>query len=112
MVGAHLDQNVFKCAKLRANYRIGLWTIAFKGPENVIRNGVHSCAPNNIMLGYRRDTDTLLCRSLPNVGFVEWLDGSTQDPTFSMHICPTLGATMSGINPATNTFACLNEVLP
>jgi hypothetical protein len=129
MVGARLDNNVFKCAPL-ANASAPI--VADYGtqrsfPTSPSGNPVtlHSCPFGSVMVGLRADMDILLCQQMPtkSAGFTwdaittERIDDNTSDTQdaaaagqlgYSMHACETgVGSqAMSGINAASNIFNC------
>ena len=98
MIGAHLDLNVFKCAELEPP--------TYAPPfvdTGTMRENMHTCPPNSVMVGFHRDADQLACIPLYRSMFEE-VDYGTQDD-FAMHVCPG-GRAMSGIHPGDNRFLC------
>jgi hypothetical protein len=102
MIGARVDQNVFKCANLID--RSGAITL----DTGTQRNGMHSCPFGQVMVGLRADQNLLACQRIPNNPVVsETVDTGTQDG-FPMHICSeaTGHAAMTGIRIDQNRFNC------
>jgi hypothetical protein len=100
MIGAHVDQNVFKCAPLTVP-RTGARFL----DTGTQRNGMHSCPFGSVMVGLRADVNRLACQALA-VFVSESVDTGTQDG-FPMHVCAG-GNTMTGIRIDRNQLNCGN----
>ena len=111
MVGAHLGNNVFRCAKIQG----GLSNFA-DGHEQ--RNGMLSCPLGKIMVGYWNggwwNTDRIVCATPGNAPqWIEFVDdgGTAASQDSGMHVCkkdttnPGRYA-MSGIHRENNRFNC------
>jgi len=101
MIGAHVDNNVFKCAQLQTSpgYRY-----LDAGTQ---RNGMHACPYGSVMAGLHVDRNLLACQ-LPGTPVTsEYVDGNpaTQDG-YPMHVCGSGGYGMSGIRVDYNLFTC------
>ncbi len=118
MVGARLDQNVFKCAQL-LSFNPSDGSPAFlDGPGRATftqrtepnpyggSTTMHACPLGSVMTGFHQYTNTLLCQRLANPNLRERLDpnGATQD-SYPMHVC-NFDEAMSGIHVALNSFFC------
>jgi hypothetical protein len=103
MVGAWIDQDVFKCAPIAGTPgTVNLDT----GTQ---RNNMHSCPSNQVMVGVNPATNHLACQPVPSSNVVtERVDLGTQDE-FPMHVCDALVplSGMSGIDISGNRLACL-----
>ena len=111
MVGAHLDQNVFKCTLINNG---GMQGARYVSADN-------SCATKSrglrtdLMVGFHRDLNRALCQQPVNDPTTPLWDeppNTTQD-SWPMHICPpptwgnfNKGSALSHINPSTNAFLC------
>ncbi|HXT96879.1 MAG TPA: RICIN domain-containing protein [Polyangia bacterium] len=105
MVGARLDQNVFKCAWLRDG------TGAISLDVGTQRNGMHTCPLGSVMVGYHQDLDQLACQQIPgNPISSERIDYGTEDD-YPMHVCDTsfLNEAMSGVSPSQNLLTCATD---
>lgn len=100
MIGAHVDNNVFKCAQLKA---VGGGPFLDVGTE---RNGMHACPSGTVMVGLHVDNNQLACQAPSPGPFFEYVDGNppTAD-SYPMHICPS-GYAMGGIHVDHNFFTC------
>jgi len=99
MVGAHVDQNVFKCATITAP-RIGAPFL----DTGTQRAGMHSCPLGSVMIGFRADMNRLACQQVSVIGLTEFVDNGTQD-SFPMHVCSGT-TTMTGIRLDRNQLNC------
>jgi hypothetical protein len=105
MVGARLDQNVFKCAWLRDG------TGAISLDVGTQRNGMHTCPLGSVMVGYHQSLDRLACQQIPgNPISSERIDYGTQDG-YPMHVCDSsfLNEALSGILPSQNFLTCATD---
>jgi hypothetical protein len=100
MIGARIDQNVFKCAPIVAGTSGGRFL-----DTSTQRNNMHSCPANAVMVGFHNDLNRLACQAL-TVSVSETVDTGTQDG-YPMHVCGS-GATMSGIRVDQNKLNCAN----
>jgi hypothetical protein len=133
MIGARIDQNVFKCATI-GGFNTGLMGDIFLDPpagqpakQCVDSNGLsmHCCPQNQgnatVMVGLRADENILACQQIrndfvgrdslavfdPNPG-----NSPTQD-AYPMHVCPPpppnqTSYGMAGIRIDHNEFVCVN----
>jgi hypothetical protein len=104
MIGAHIDNNVFKCAPLAgtpgrrfADFRTN-------------RNGMHACPVGSVMAGLHVDRNVLTCQSWSPGVVSEYVDGNpaTVD-AYPMHVCGAGIAdeyAMTGIHVDRNLFTC------
>jgi hypothetical protein len=102
MIGAQVDQNVFKCAPLHD--QSGVITL----DTGTQRNGMHSCPAAQVMVGLRADMNMLACRTIPGSPVTsERVDTGTQD-TFPMHVCQStlISEAMTGIRIDQNRLSC------
>lgn len=106
MIGAHIDQNTFKCAKL--NNPTGVRSL----DTGTVRFDMHTCPQGQVMVGLHVDLNQLACQTIPNNPVVdEWVDSGTAD-SFPMHVCTSATnpirsrAVMTGIRVDQNRFAC------
>jgi len=107
MLGAHVDNNVFKCGQVTgfADSRASLDLFTQ-------RNGMHACPPGLVMVGLHADQNWLACRQPAVSPIFEFVDTGTQDPNGPpMHVCavsPLTGAlsAMAGIRVDQNKFTC------
>ena len=83
MIGANIDQNVFKCGQLPM---LGSRLIQNTGLQ---RQGMHACPAGLVMVGYNSSRDILACQRQTQAVQSEYVDGNpaTQDPVVSMHVC-------------------------
>ncbi len=118
MVGARLDQNVFKCAELQdgsgevvadfSTYR----SVSLPSDDGTTTNFVmHACPFGYVMVGYHEDMDVLACQKIPPNTVSdsitgELVDTGTQDGY--MHTCESTpyAYAMSGIDPGNNLLLC------
>jgi len=103
MIGAHLDNDVFRCAQLTG---VAGSRIENTHTNRTLRNGMHACPVGLVMVGLHVGRDSLLCqRPNPGVTF-EYVDGNpgTLDG-YPMHVCQD-GFAMSGIHVDNNRFTC------
>lgn len=109
MIGARLDQNIFKCGRVDG----GLFGSPYLDGSTQ-RNNMHSCPFGMVMVGFHEDRNLLACQWPTRQSVVfEYVDGSTQD-SYPMHVCPPTSASsyfyngyaMSGIRVDRNLFAC------
>jgi hypothetical protein len=121
MIGARVDQNVFKCAELLASNPSDGSPAFLDGPgqpTNTIRpagSGIHACPLGSLMTGYHHDRDLLLCQKLANAGHsgplplkerVDPIPGLLpMEDSYPMHVCGNTEA-MGGINISQNVFLC------
>ncbi|HEY2405013.1 MAG TPA: hypothetical protein VGI10_03375 [Polyangiaceae bacterium] len=103
MIGARVDQNVFKCANLFDTS--GAITL----DTGTQRNGMHSCPFGSVMVGLQATLNRFACRTIPsNPVSTETVDTGTEDG-FPMHVCSQASgnpATMTGIRIDQNKFNC------
>lgn len=118
MVGARLDQNVFKCAQLQdASGEIVPDFSTYREVNAVNLDGtfttysMHACPFGYVMVGYHQDMDVLACQKIPantlsNAITGELVDTGTQDGY--MHTCESApyAYAMSGIDPWNNLLVC------
>jgi hypothetical protein len=117
MIGARVDQNVFKCAPLQ--FPSGTRSL----DTSTQRAGMHACPYGQVMVGFHNGLNRLACQTLPGT----MVNGEYTDPvppplfpntptqdTYPMHVCsPSQGYTMSGINVGQNKFLCASDyVIP
>jgi hypothetical protein len=107
MIGARLDYNVFKCARL--DFPNGTRTL----DTGTQRNGMHSCPFGQVMVGLHLDLNQLLCQTVPgDLISGEIVDNGTQDG-WPMHVCPSTSSyAMSGIRADQNRFTCATDTQP
>jgi hypothetical protein len=109
MIGARVDQNVFKCAQLVDSSG----AITLNPDPGTQRNGMHSCPFGSVMVGLRADHNALACQTIPSdhINF-EFVDGNppTEDG-FPMHVCPSPAA-MTGIRIDRNLLNCGENLNP
>lgn len=98
MIGAHVNNNVFKCAILTSAAGTRFLDVGTQ------RNGMHACPPGNIMVGLHVNNNWLACQAPSPGPTFEFVDGTTQD-AFPMHVCPSNFA-MGGIHVGGNLFTC------
>jgi hypothetical protein len=100
MIGAHIINNVFKCAQLT-----GTASIRFRDTSTV-RNSMHACPSGSIMVGLHVGLNQLACQ-FPSPGpTFEFTDGNPPlNDGYPMHICPSSYA-MAGIHVNNNLFTC------
>ncbi len=100
IIGAHLGNNVFKCAGLSST----------SGPPfldaGTQRNGMHACPYGSVMVGLHLGLNHLACRWPGTPVTAEYVDGNppTSDG-YPMHVCGS-GYAMSGIHAGNNLFTC------
>jgi len=100
MIGARLDQNVFRCAQ-----------VAFSSARFIDvgtqRNNMHACPRGAVMVGLDDGHNYLACQYVASGVTFEYVDGTpaTQD-SYPMHVCPTYAFAMSGIRTDQNLFTC------
>jgi len=104
MIGARVDSNVFKCAKLYDT------SGARTGDKYTQRNGMHACPWGQVMVGLRNDQNVLACQTIPsNPINNELVDYGSQD-NWPMHVCNPDGisshTTLTGIRVDLNQFNC------
>jgi hypothetical protein len=100
MIGAHLADNVFKCAQLTDPHGTQFLD------TNTSRNGMHACPSGSVMVGLHVNNDQLACQRPDATRPVAHAEGTpgTLD-SYPMHVCPR-GHAMSGIHPNDNALAC------
>jgi len=100
MIGVHLAQNVFKCAKLTSTAGDRFLDVG------TIRNAMHACPRGTVMVGYHDNDNLLACETpVPDVSD-EFVDGNPLlNDGFPMHVCPDSYA-MAGIHTGHNQFTC------
>jgi hypothetical protein len=115
MIGARLDQNVFKCAPLQ--FPSGTRSL----DTSTQRAGMHACPYGQVMVGFHNALNRLACQTLPGTS----VSGEYTDPVppplfpntptqdgYPMHVCsPNQGYTMSGINVGQNKFLCASDLV-
>jgi hypothetical protein len=115
MIGAHVGQNVFKCAPLQ--FASGTRSL----DTSTQRAGMHACPYGQVMVGFHNGLNRLACQTLPGTS----VSGEYTDPVppplfpntptqdgYPMHVCsPNQGYTMSGINVGQNKFLCASDVV-
>jgi hypothetical protein len=109
MVGARVDQNVFKCAWLTHNDANGAIVL----DTGTQCEGMHCCPTGSMMVGLRADKNQLACQYVNGELPTDYLDGNppTED-AFPMHVCPGWTGTgpstfaMAGIRIDKNEFTC------
>lgn len=100
MIGAHVNNNVFKCAQ----------TTAMAGSRyldaGTHRNKMHACPQGSVMVGLHVGKNMLACQTPSPTPVFEYVDGNppTRD-AYPMHVCPNSYA-MSGIHVDHNLFTC------
>jgi hypothetical protein len=105
MVGARVDQNVFKCGLLTVTNGTRFLDTGTQ------RNGMHACPVGSVMVGLHEGLNRLACQTLPGFVVREGVDTGTQDG-YPMHVCGLPGAepgTMSGIRIDQNRFTCATD---
>ncbi|RKH63194.1 hypothetical protein D7V93_09100 [Corallococcus llansteffanensis] len=101
MIGAHLSNDVFKCAQLSSTSGSRFLDAGGR------RNGMHACPYGSVMVGLHVSNDYLACQ-YPGTSVVsEYVDGDpgTKD-SYPMHVCGAGGYAMSGIHVSNNLFNC------
>jgi len=100
MIGAHVDDDVFKCAEPSIP--------PLPGPRyldaNTQRNGMHVCRFGGAMAGMDSARNLLVCEETAPPIFFEHVDRRTQD-SYPMHVCSE-GTVMTGIHVDRNLFTC------
>jgi hypothetical protein len=109
MIGAHVVNNIFKCAPLASDERSGSRFADFSLPVS----GVHQCASGAVMVGYHAVADVLACQLLPRAANNTLYDppqsGGSPTTDGMMHVCPSsVNFAMSGIG-STNRFLCRSD---
>ncbi len=99
MIGAHVDNNVFKCAQL---YHGAGFRFLDVGTQ---RNGMHACPYGAVMAGLHVDRNYLACQYPIGGVASEYVDRGTQDG-YPMHVCGSSQDGMSGIHVDQNKFTC------
>jgi hypothetical protein len=102
MIGARVDENVFKCANLID--RSGVVSL----DTGTQRNGMHSCPFGQVMVGLQATLNRLACQTIPsNPVVTETVDTGTEDG-FPMHVCAESSgpAAMTGIRVDQNRLNC------
>jgi hypothetical protein len=98
MIGAHVNDNVFKCA----------WLGSTPGPRfldvGTQRNSMHACPFGQLMVGLHAANNWLVCQNPGTTVQFEYVDTGTQDG-YPMHVCAS-GYAMAGIHVAQNRFSC------
>lgn len=101
MIGAHVDNNVFKCGQVT-----GFATSFVALDAFTQRNGMHACPQGWVMVGLHANNNWLACRQPATAPVFEFVDTGTQDPNgYPMHVCPS-GSAMGGIRIDQNKFTC------
>jgi hypothetical protein len=107
MMGARLDQNVFKCGQLLS------FNPSDGSPQfldySTRRQNIRACPTGSVMTGFNQSLDVLLCQRMLKTNLVDRVDGPrspTQDG-FPMHVCEATYEVMGGIDSASNTFLCV-----
>lgn len=101
MIGAHLGNDVFKCAQLSSTSGSRFINVAGR------RNGMHACPLGSVMVGLHVSNDYLACQYPGTSAVSEYVDGNpgTND-SYPMHVCGSGGYAMSGIHVSNNLFNC------
>jgi len=101
MIGAHVDNNLFKCGRVT-----GFATSFVALDIFSQRNGMHACPQSWVMVGLHANNNWLACRLPATPPVFEFVDTGTQDPNgVAMHVCPP-GSAMAGIRVDQNRFTC------
>jgi hypothetical protein len=115
MIGVLVPSNLFKCAEIVEALIDAPFVDGQDGSgPSTIRQGMHACPPNSLMVGFHADRDDLLCQTLAKTT-VEEVDTNSWD-SFSVHVCPPIdvpdppriypGEAMSGIDVANGRILC------
>ena len=100
MIGAHVSDNVFKCAQLTDTHGNRFLDI------DTSRNGVHACPPGGIMVGLHVHNNQLVCQTPDPPQALAHADGTSKVvDSYPMHVCPG-GHAMSGIHVSDNVLTC------
>ncbi|NOK15836.1 hypothetical protein [Corallococcus carmarthensis] len=101
MIGAHVTNNVFKCAQLSST------SGARYLDTGTSRNGMHACPYGSVMVGMNTSKNHLACQAPGTAVVSEYVDGNpaTTD-SYPMHVCGAGGYAMSGINVGSNLYTC------
>jgi hypothetical protein len=98
MIGAHVANNVFKCA----------WLGSSPGARSLDlgtqRNSMHACPFGQLMVGLHAVNNWLVCQNPGTTVQFEYVDTGTQDG-YPMHVCSS-GYAMAGIHVDQNRFTC------
>ena len=111
MIGAHLGDNVFKCAPLASDELSGS---RFPDFSNFV-NGTHQCPSGAVMVGLHVASNVLACQLLPRAATNTLYDpplggGSVTADSYPMHVCPSsVNFAMSGIDIPNNRFFCRSD---
>ena len=100
MIGAHIVDNVFKCAQLTDPHGEQFLDI------ETFQNGMHRCPSGSVMVGLHVTNNQFACQRPEAAHPLPRADGTrgTMD-SYPMHVCPH-GHAMSGIRLNDNTLAC------
>jgi hypothetical protein len=103
MIGAHVTDNVFKCAQLTSTQGSRFLD------TDTSRNGMRACPSGTVMVGLQVRNDQLACQTSMPAQTAERVDGSPGTPgtedTYPMHVCPH-GSAMSGIHVNHDALTC------
>jgi hypothetical protein len=100
MIGAHVSDNVFKCAQLTDSHGNRFLDI------DTSRNGVHACPPDGVMVGLHVNNNQVACQAPGPGQVVAHVAGTAQVVDgYPMHVCPH-GHAMSGIRLNDNLLTC------
>ena len=100
MIGAHLADNVFKCAQLTDPHGTQFLDI------HTSPNGLHTCPSGSVMVGLHVSNDQLACQRPDAARPVAHADGTPGSvDSYPMHVCPR-GYAMRGIHLNDNVLAC------
>jgi hypothetical protein len=100
MIGAHVGDNVFKCAQLTNTHGNRFLDI------DMYRSGVHACPQGGVMVGLHVNNNQVACQTPGPGQAATHVAGTTQTVDgYPMHICPR-GHAMSGIRLKDNLLTC------
>ena len=98
MIGAHVVDNVFKCAQLTDPHGEQFLDI------ETFQNGMHRCPSGSVMVGLHVTNNQFACRRRGGASPRPCEGFGTMD-SYPMHVCPH-GHAMSGIRLNDNVLAC------
>jgi hypothetical protein len=100
MIGAHVADNVFKCAQLTEPHGTRFLDV------DTSRNGMHACPSGSAMVGLHANNAQLACQRPDPAGTVEHGAGTRETvDSYPMHVCPN-GYAMSAIRVNDNALGC------
>ncbi|MBN8232691.1 hypothetical protein JYK02_34755 [Corallococcus macrosporus] len=99
MIGAHVANNVFKCAQLSSTGGVRFLD------TGLTRNNMHACPQGTVMVGMNASKNYLACQAPGTAVVLEYVDGTTTD-SYPMHVCGAGGYAMSGIHLGNNQYTC------